>query len=149
MVAYATAIATLDGSHIGKLYCSLRQCRILNPLNEARDQTHVLMNNSQVRYHWGTMGTPLCFWKCRLKIFFKLTNFWSSFLQIFFGCTLVLEVQLQVLIILYLILVYRSLIYCTFFSSTFLSFLGIILNNCLDNVFKFTDLFFLKYLICS
>ena len=34
------------------------QCWILNPMGEARDQTPVLVNTSQVCYHWDTMGTP-------------------------------------------------------------------------------------------
>ena len=37
--AYATATATLDLSRIYDLHCTSRQCQILNPLNEARDQT--------------------------------------------------------------------------------------------------------------
>ena len=32
--------------------------RILNPLSEARDQTLVLVDISQVHYHWATVGTP-------------------------------------------------------------------------------------------
>ena len=40
--AYTTAIATLDPSHICNLLCSLWQHRILTPLNEVRDQTHIL-----------------------------------------------------------------------------------------------------------
>ena len=36
--AYTTATATRDLSHICDLHCSLQQCRILNPLSEARDQ---------------------------------------------------------------------------------------------------------------
>ena len=40
--AYATATATLDPRHICDLRQSLRQCWILNPLKEARDQTHIL-----------------------------------------------------------------------------------------------------------
>ena len=39
---YATATATPDPSHIFDLHCFLRQCWILNPLIEARDQTHIL-----------------------------------------------------------------------------------------------------------
>ena len=31
-------------SHIFDLHCSLRQHQILNPLSEARDQTHILMD---------------------------------------------------------------------------------------------------------
>ena len=39
---YTTAIATPDLSHICNLCHSLRQHWILNPLSEARDQTHIL-----------------------------------------------------------------------------------------------------------
>ena len=41
-VAYATATATPDLSHICNLHHSLRQCWLLNPLKEARDQTRSL-----------------------------------------------------------------------------------------------------------
>ena len=47
-----------DLSYICDLCHSSWQCQILNPLNEARDQTLILMDTSQVRYHWATMGTP-------------------------------------------------------------------------------------------
>ena len=40
--ANAPAIETPGLSHICKLCCSLQQCRILNLLSEARDQTHIL-----------------------------------------------------------------------------------------------------------
>ena len=43
------------------LYHSSRQCQILNPLSEARDQIHNLMVPSQIRFHCVTMGTPLLF----------------------------------------------------------------------------------------
>ena len=47
--AYTTAIATPDLSHICKdLHQGLQQCWILNPLSEAKDQTHILMDTSQV-----------------------------------------------------------------------------------------------------
>ena len=46
--AYATATATSDTSRVFNLYHSSWQCRILNPLNEARDQTHILMDPRQV-----------------------------------------------------------------------------------------------------
>ena len=39
---YATATATADRSQICNLRHSLRWCQILNPLREARDQTHIL-----------------------------------------------------------------------------------------------------------
>ena len=44
--AYTTAIATPDPSLICNLYHSSWQCRILNPLNEAKDQTHILMDTN-------------------------------------------------------------------------------------------------------
>ena len=42
--AYATATAVQDLSHICELHHSSWQHGILNPLSEARDQTHILMN---------------------------------------------------------------------------------------------------------
>ena len=50
LLTYATATATRDLSHICDLHHSSWQCRILNPLREPRDRTHVLMDTSQVRY---------------------------------------------------------------------------------------------------
>ena len=46
--AYATATAMRDPSHICGLHHSSWQHQILNPLTEARDQTHILMDTSQV-----------------------------------------------------------------------------------------------------
>ena len=46
--AYTTATATRDLSHICGLHHSLWQCQILNPLSEARYQTCILVDTSQV-----------------------------------------------------------------------------------------------------
>ena len=43
---YARAIAMPDLSHVCNLCHSSQQCQILNPLGEARDQTHILMDTS-------------------------------------------------------------------------------------------------------
>ena len=51
LLAYATAIATQHLSHIYNPYHRSWQCRILNPLSKARDQTLILMDASQFRYH--------------------------------------------------------------------------------------------------
>ena len=58
LMAYTTATATRDPSHIcDDLYHSSRQCWILNPLSKARDRTCVLMDASQVHFHWAMTET--------------------------------------------------------------------------------------------
>ena len=48
LLAYTTATATQDLSYACNLHHSSWQHWILNPLSEARDQTHILMDTSQV-----------------------------------------------------------------------------------------------------
>ena len=48
LMTSATATATRDLSYICDVHHSSRQCRIPDPLYEARDQTTVLMNTSQI-----------------------------------------------------------------------------------------------------
>ena len=57
LLAYATAIATRDPSHI--CHHSSRQHRILNPLSWAKDRTLMFMDSSRFVNHWATKGTPL------------------------------------------------------------------------------------------
>ena len=67
-VAYGSSqargwIAGLHHSHSNmgsepRLHHSSQQCRILNPLSGARDQTHILRDSSQVHFHEATTGTP-------------------------------------------------------------------------------------------
>ena len=45
--AYTIVIATQDPRCVCNLHLSSWQCRILNPLSKARDQTHILMDTSQ------------------------------------------------------------------------------------------------------
>ena len=47
LLAYTTATATQDPSHICNLHYSLRQDWILSPLSEARDRTSILMDVSR------------------------------------------------------------------------------------------------------
>ena len=47
--AYTTATATQDPSRICSPHHGSRQHKILNPLSEARDRTHILMDTSQTR----------------------------------------------------------------------------------------------------
>ena len=54
LLAYATATATPDPSRVWDLHHSSRQCRISDPLSEARDRTCILMDTSRFHYHWVT-----------------------------------------------------------------------------------------------
>ena len=65
--AYTTAIATPDPSHIWNLHDSSQQHQALNPLSEARDQTHILMDKSLVLNHRATVGTPALLTKSNLQ----------------------------------------------------------------------------------
>ena len=58
MLAYTTATATTDPSHICDLHHSSQQHQIPNPLSEARDQTCILMDTSQIHFHCATAGIP-------------------------------------------------------------------------------------------
>ena len=55
--AYATATATPDLSRFFDLHHSSRQCRIFNPLINARDQTHNLVVPNQIHFCCTTTGT--------------------------------------------------------------------------------------------
>ena len=54
-----TATATQDPSHVSDLHHSSLQHWILNPLREARDRTSILIDTSQIHFHWAATGTPL------------------------------------------------------------------------------------------
>ena len=56
--AYTTATAMPDLSCICELHHSSQQCQILNPLSEARDQTHNLMVPSWICFCCATMEMP-------------------------------------------------------------------------------------------
>ena len=63
LLAYATATATPDLSCIFDLHRSLWQHWILNPLIKARDQTHILMDTSQVLNLLSHNGNSIVFLK--------------------------------------------------------------------------------------
>ena len=56
--AYTTATATWDPSHVFNLYHRSWQHWIPDPLSEARDRTHILMDTSWICFHCTTTGTP-------------------------------------------------------------------------------------------
>ena len=57
--ACAVATVTWNLSCACDLYYRSKQCRIPDPLSEARDQTHILMDTSCVCFHCTTTGTPV------------------------------------------------------------------------------------------
>ena len=52
------ATATQDLSRVLDVHYSSQQRHILNPLSEARGQTHNLMVTTWTRFWWATTGTP-------------------------------------------------------------------------------------------
>ena len=58
--AYTTAITTQDPSHICNLHHSSQQYQIPDPLREARDLIHILMDIRQISFHCSTAGIPSC-----------------------------------------------------------------------------------------
>ena len=50
LLAYTTATAMPDPSHVCKVHHSSRQRWLLNPLSEARDGTHNFMVPSRIRF---------------------------------------------------------------------------------------------------
>ena len=61
---YLLAHTTAELSLICKLYHSSWQRQILNPLSKAKDRTCVLMDASQICFHWATTETPVSISKC-------------------------------------------------------------------------------------
>ena len=59
--AYTTATAMLDLSHIFNLHHNSWQCWILNLPSEAKDSPCILMDTSQIHFHWATMRIPQLF----------------------------------------------------------------------------------------
>ena len=57
LLAYATATAMQDPSHICDLHNSSEQCQIPDPLSKTRDQTLILMDTSWIHFCSTTMGT--------------------------------------------------------------------------------------------
>ena len=65
-LAYATAIAMWDLSCICNLYHS-PQHLILNPLSKTTDRTCILIDASQICFHWATIGALWIIWIQFLK----------------------------------------------------------------------------------
>lgn len=75
---YTTATAKPDLSCVFDLHYSSWQCRILNPLSEARDRTRNLIVTSQICFHCATTGT-LTYWFFNV---FQIVPWWLSELAV-------------------------------------------------------------------
>ena len=69
-----------DLSSICDLHHSSPQRQIVNPLSKARDRTCVLMDASQIHFHWAMTGTSSHWF---LKVHWTIT--WHFFFLVFLG----------------------------------------------------------------
>ena len=81
LLACITATTTRDLSHVFELHHSSGQCWIPDPLSEARDRTHVLMDTIWIRFCCTTKGTPPTYFsykysesKQQVKDIWKISN---------------------------------------------------------------------------
>ena len=66
--AYAIATAMPDLSHVCDLHYGSWQCRILNPLSQARDGNQNLMAPSRIHFCCTTTGTPKSYSSLKLEL---------------------------------------------------------------------------------
>ena len=66
--AYTTATAMPDPNCVCDLHHSSGQCRILNPLSEARDGTRILTDTGRIRFHCAMTGTLVSAFLLRGKV---------------------------------------------------------------------------------
>ena len=59
LLAYTIAVASPDMSRACDLHHGSQQHWIPDPMSETRDGTCILMDTSQIHFHWATMGTSL------------------------------------------------------------------------------------------
>jgi len=71
--AYTAATAARGLSFVCDLHCSSWQPRIPDPLSEARDRMHILMDTGRVHFHLNTTGTPSLL-KFESRVFKVLTS---------------------------------------------------------------------------
>ena len=68
LLAYTRATATQDLSCVFDLHHSSQQRQILNPLSEARDRTHILMDTSRVHIPLSHNSQPFYFVNGKVKV---------------------------------------------------------------------------------
>ena len=66
----ATATATWDQSPVCDLHHSSWPHWIPDPVSKARDQTCILIDTRQIRFHCATVGIPVCLYGLKLFLFF-------------------------------------------------------------------------------
>ena len=88
--AYSTATAMRGPSHVCDLHHNSQQCQIPNPQSEARDQTPILMDPTQIHFLCTRIGTPCCFF----SFSFLFLHLYLQHMEVL-GLGVELELQLQ------------------------------------------------------
>ena len=124
---YTTATVTWDPSCMCEVHYSSRQHQIPNPLSEARDRSHVLMDTSWICFCCPTMGLPTS--KILNSNIPYSDNYFLSILHIYL-CPYICFLSLKPLNVklLYCISVTPSCL-CLFFFLLILSFLSTLLTT--------------------
>ena len=91
LLAYTTSIATRDPSHMCNLHRSSWQCQILNPLSEARDGTHTLMDTTWVHnllsHIRNSLGYPFYLWQSTFYYSYEYFFTYVSLLFLILRCS--------------------------------------------------------------
>ena len=90
LLAYTTAATPPDPSCLCNLHHSSWQCRILNLLSKARDQTHILVDTSWIHFCCAIRGIPSAwiFFLSLLNVYQWLVT--PTFRNIFFSAFIIL-----------------------------------------------------------
>ena len=114
---YATATATWNPSCICTLHHSSQQCWISDPLSEARDWTHILMDISWTHFCCAIMGTPI-------SRYFFISFLISSLTSWIFSSALFSLHVVNIFSFLFLWLIYSFMMW----SEKMLEIIAILLN---------------------
>ena len=109
-----------DLSNVCNLHHSSWQCQILNPLSEARDQTWILKDASQIHFHGAMMGIPMCI---QYYMYYIYSIIYTYKIYVYFVCiyvyfVCVYNIYLHMHIILYVLYIFICIWISIWASST-------------------------------